>query len=133
MKEYIGVEIGGTKQQVASFDETGKMLNIFSERVPLIRGAEDILDWMKDKIPQLTTENTVKIGVGFGGIVDTSDGSSYKEGEGYATSTFQPRTSYRKYNTWNIKKHHNNHNHLCYSLKFSPIASSMGCSYHYFS
>lgn len=76
MKEYIGVEIGGTKQQVASFDETGKMLKIFSERVPLIRGAEDILDWMKEKIPQLTTENTVKIGVGFGGIVDTSDGSS---------------------------------------------------------
>ena len=46
------------------------MLKIFSERVPLIRGAEDILDWMKEKIPQLTTENTVKIGVGFGGIVE---------------------------------------------------------------
>lgn len=76
MKEYIGVEIGGTKQQVASFNEKGEMIKMFSERVKLIRGALDILDWMKDKIPQLLTKNTVSIGVGFGGIVDTSDGSS---------------------------------------------------------
>lgn len=76
MKEYIGVEIGGTKQQVASFYENGEMIQMFSERVPLIRGALDILDWMKEKIPMLLSENTVSIGVGFGGIVDSSDGSS---------------------------------------------------------
>jgi len=76
MKEYIGVEIGGTKQQAAAFDETGKLLRIFSERVPLPRGAEDILDWMKLKLPLLIGDDTVGIGVGFGGIVDTEKGLS---------------------------------------------------------
>lgn len=76
MKQYIGVEIGGTKQQVASFDEAGKMLKLFSERVPLIKGATSILEWMEDKIPQLMCDKTVAIGVGFGGIVSTPDGRS---------------------------------------------------------
>jgi len=76
VKQYIGVEIGGTKQQAASFDENGKMLNLFSERIPLPRGAEDILDWMKKTVTVLKTEETVGIGVGFGGIVDTADGRS---------------------------------------------------------
>lgn len=76
MREYIGVEIGGTKQQVASFNENGEMIKLFSEKVPLIRGAENILDWMKDKIPQIVTDRTISIGIGFGGIVDTAEGSS---------------------------------------------------------
>lgn len=76
MKHYIGVEIGGTKQQTALFDETGKMLRMHSERIPLPRGAQDILDWMKEKINDLRTGQTVAIGVGFGGIVDTTDGRS---------------------------------------------------------
>ncbi len=76
MKEYIGVEIGGTKQQLASFDETGKMLRVISERIPLPRGAVDILDWMQKHLPTLLNENTVAIGVGFGGIVDSHKGTS---------------------------------------------------------
>jgi len=76
MKEYIGVEIGGTKQQIASFDENGQLLHIISERIPLPRGAVDIQDWMCLHIPELITERTVGIGVGFGGIVDSRIGLS---------------------------------------------------------
>lgn len=77
MKEYIGVEIGGTKQQVGSFDENGKLIKLCSEKIKLTRGAQDVLDWMKAKIPSLITENTAALGVGFGGIVDTLHGMSY--------------------------------------------------------
>lgn len=76
MREFIGIEIGGTKQQAASFDENGNMLAIFSERVPLVRGAEDILDWMKVVVPKLKSVKTAAMGIGFGGIVDTSEGLS---------------------------------------------------------
>lgn len=76
MKQYIGVEIGGTKQQIAAFDESGKLLAKISERVPIPNGAQSILDWMKEKIPTLICEDTVAIGVGFGGIVNTPDGRS---------------------------------------------------------
>lgn len=76
MKQYIGVEIGGTKQQVASFDENGKLLKLFSERVKLTNGARSILDWMEITIPKLICEDTAAIGVGFGGIISTPDGIS---------------------------------------------------------
>ena len=76
MKQYIGVEIGGTKQQIASFDETGAMLQIISEKIALPDGAKNILDWMCLHVPELINENTVGIGVGFGGIIDTRIGLS---------------------------------------------------------
>ncbi len=76
MKQYIGVEIGGTKQQIASFAEDGTLIRRISEKIPLPNGASDILDWMKAHLPELVTDETVGIGVGFGGIVDTADGSS---------------------------------------------------------
>lgn len=76
MKQYIGVEIGGTKQQIASFSEDGTLLRRISEKIALPNGAVDILNWMKANVPSLVCEDTAGIGVGFGGIVDTSDGSS---------------------------------------------------------
>ena len=74
--EYIGVEIGGTKQQVASFDERGEIIQLHSERIALHRGAADILDWMKETIPKLKNKKTAGIGIGFGGIVATESGTS---------------------------------------------------------
>lgn len=76
MKQYIGVEIGGTKQQIASFDENGTLISRISEKISLKNGASDILAWMKEKVPQLLCEDTAAIGVGFGGIVETATGSS---------------------------------------------------------
>lgn len=76
VKQYIGVEIGGTKQQIASFDENGEMIRIISEKIPLPNGARDIRDWMCLHIPELITPDTAAIGVGFGGIVDSRSGIS---------------------------------------------------------
>ena len=66
MKEYIGIEIGGTKQQAASFNERGETLRVFSERVKLTRGAPDILDWLDTVVPELITERTVAIARKYG-------------------------------------------------------------------
>ena len=77
MKQYIGIEIGGTKQQAASFDENGALIELKSERIALNRGAEDILDWMRETVPRLICADTVSVGVGFGGIVETATGKSY--------------------------------------------------------
>ena len=77
MKNWLGVEIGGTKQQVGVIRDDGRILKVISERIELKRGAPDILDWMKAKIPSLSEEYGFEgIGVGFGGILDTAKGSS---------------------------------------------------------
>ncbi len=77
MKEYIGVEIGGTKQQLASFDENGRLIDLISERIPIPNGAVDIRNWIEENLPRLISERTVAIGVGFGGILDSRTGVLY--------------------------------------------------------
>ena len=77
MKQYIGVEIGGTKQQLASFDEEGNLIELISERIPLPNGADDIRGWIEENLPRLVSADTVGIGVGFGGIVDSRTGISF--------------------------------------------------------
>lgn len=77
MKTWLGVEIGGTKQQIGVISDGGEILEIISERVVLKRGAEDILDWMKGKIPPLFEKYSFSgVGVGFGGVLDTKKGAS---------------------------------------------------------
>ncbi len=76
MKNYIGVEIGGTKQQIASFDEKGNLHRLISEKISLKNGASDIRSWMIEKVPTLITSDICAIGVGFGGIVDSRSGFS---------------------------------------------------------
>lgn len=77
---YLAVEIGGTKQQLAVGKADGTVLDIVQGKIPLPRGAKDILDWMKDKIPQLLNlranyKTDVKsMGVGFGGPLESKTG-----------------------------------------------------------
>ncbi|MGI6668948.1 MAG: ROK family protein [Acetivibrionales bacterium] len=75
MKFYIGVEIGGTKQQVAVVSEDGAMTELLSEKVVLVSGAEDILNWLEGSLNTLLTKypEIEAIGVGFGGIVETKN------------------------------------------------------------
>ena len=86
MKQYIGVEIGGTKQQAASFDESGALIELKSERIALKRGAEDILDWMRETVPRLIcAEREV------GGLVGQGGGEHGGGGEdehGFAVVAF---------------------------------------------
>ena len=52
MAKYAGVEIGGTKQQIAPADDNGRLEKVISEKIPLPNGASDILNWIKQKSPQ---------------------------------------------------------------------------------
>ena len=72
---YIGVEIGGTKQQVALVNDNGEIQSCLSEKVVLKEGAKDILAWLKVHIKELTDvcSEVRGIGVGFGGIVETKE------------------------------------------------------------
>ena len=71
----LGVEIGGTKQQIAVCDDSGKIVEMVSERVKIVEGAADILRWLSHKIPMLLEQYEISaIGVGFGGPLETATG-----------------------------------------------------------
>ena len=60
MAKYVGVEIGGTKQQIALADAGGRLEKVISEKIPLPNGASDILNWIKQKLPLLVQDNSIK-------------------------------------------------------------------------
>lgn len=77
MKAYLGVEIGGTKQQLAIGNEKGELLYTLKEQVALREGAPDILRWLEAHIPPLLSDGrwaVQAIGVGFGGPLETATG-----------------------------------------------------------
>ena len=49
-EKYIGVEIGGTKQQLCVADKTGKIIKLITGRFPIPNGAADILKYIKENI-----------------------------------------------------------------------------------
>lgn len=73
---YLGVEIGGTKQQIAVCDEAGQIVRMESERVVLVSGAPDICAWIEKTIDKLIKEfpDIKAIGVGFGGPLESATG-----------------------------------------------------------
>jgi len=73
---YLGVEIGGTKQQIIVGDENGRIIDRISERIPLPNGASDILTWINVKLPLLREKypDIKAIGVGFGGPLESANG-----------------------------------------------------------
>lgn len=71
----LGVEIGGTKQQIAVCDADGRIVEMVSERVVITEGAPDILRWLSGRIPGLLERYDITaIGVGFGGPLETATG-----------------------------------------------------------
>jgi glucokinase len=78
-KLYVGIEIGATKQQIAVGKGDGTLLKVIQEKIPLYRGAEDVLDWLKVKIPVLLEAEEFKgrieaLSAGFGGPLESSTG-----------------------------------------------------------
>lgn len=79
---YLGVEIGASKHQIAIGDADGSILCAEQGKVVLEEGAQGILSWMKRNIPILLKREqefggkVIAIGVGFGGIIETSTGIS---------------------------------------------------------
>lgn len=80
MKSYlIGVEIGGTKLQVALGDREGRILDRERGDVDPARGAQGILAWLERATAKIVAGcpadgACVAVGVGFGGPVDSATG-----------------------------------------------------------
>ena len=73
---YLGVEIGGTKQQIAVCDENGTIIDMVAEKIAHENGASDICAWLEAKIALLLQKypDVKAIGVGFGGPLETATG-----------------------------------------------------------
>lgn len=73
---YLGIEIGGTKQQIAVCDGVGGIIDKIAEKVPHENGAADIQEWVREKSAKLLMRySDVKaIGIGFGGPLETRTG-----------------------------------------------------------
>lgn len=68
---YIGVEIGGTKQQVCLGTEGGQILRRHQVKLGENTTARNILNWIETTIRELQTDYPVSaIGAGFGGPID---------------------------------------------------------------
>lgn len=81
MEKYIlGVEIGGTKLQLAIGTQDGDILETIQGSVNPSEGAPGILDWLEDNIPVMMTKaeamngELTGIGCGFGGPINTPKG-----------------------------------------------------------
>jgi glucokinase len=77
---YLGVELGGTKQQLAIGTETGELIEVICEKIVLLDGAKTIRVWLQRKVPALiakynTGTSVVKRAcIGFGGPIETKTG-----------------------------------------------------------
>ncbi len=76
---YLGVEIGGTKQQIAVGCADGSIIESRQVKLVYRRGAEDILEWLSENIREYLSMAAYAgkvrgIGVGFGGPLETVTG-----------------------------------------------------------
>jgi glucokinase len=77
---FIGIEIGATKQQIAIGNGSDNHDYIVSEKIEMPNGAEDIKNWLLLRVPEIINRQTQfggkvrAIGVGFGGILESSTG-----------------------------------------------------------
>lgn len=73
---FAGIEIGGTKQQIAIADESGKIVKLVTGKIPIPNGAPDILNWIETNLTALLREYPMvgALGVGFGGPIETATG-----------------------------------------------------------
>lgn len=75
MSKFLGVEIGGTKQQLAVGWDDGRILEIRSIKLGDKTRAESILGWFRGNIREVMDRERIKgIGVGFGGPLEQKTG-----------------------------------------------------------
>ncbi len=76
MSIHIGIEIGGTKQQIVAGHSDGKIIDRCRFRMDPDRGAPAICARIEKELPKLIADHQPeRIGVGFGGPVDISNGT----------------------------------------------------------
>lgn len=94
MSLFIGIEIGGTKLQLAVGNRNGELQNLISGQVEKDQGAMGILEWLANSIPkfiensQTHTDNIVAIGCGFGGPVHRNTGRVLKSNQIFGWDDF---------------------------------------------
>ena len=87
MDLILGVEIGGTKLQLALGTPQGKLASVYRDSVDVEKGANGILDWLLSRIPEFTyvsgdhSGRVVAIGCGFGGPVNRNSGQVLKSNQ----------------------------------------------------
>lgn len=75
-RKYLGIEIGGTKLQLAVADSFGRIEQTFRYTISPGEGAENILAQISDGLKKINSLNEIiSIGVGFGGPVDWKTGT----------------------------------------------------------
>lgn len=83
----IGVEIGGTKLQLAIATPQGDLLAARQGRVAAENGARGILEWLQQNMPVITEQAAnmgylpKALGCGFGGPIDSPDGRILKSNQ----------------------------------------------------
>jgi len=83
-KFILGVEIGGTKLQLAISTRDGEILYTHQGRVDVDAGAPGIRKWLEDNMPAMFARASdlkgelVALGCGFGGPIDTAMGEVLK-------------------------------------------------------
>src|SRR4051794_34296178 len=73
-KIWLGIEIGGTKLQLAVSDAVGDIQQLLRYTVDATAGAASIREQIKKSITELGINNIAAIGVGFGGPVNWQTG-----------------------------------------------------------
>ena len=82
-KTYLGIEIGGTKLQLALGDANARILERFRFVVDRHAGAENIRQLIAETLTSINTGDLAAIGVGYGGPIDRHTGkviASYQTG-----------------------------------------------------
>lgn len=98
---YLGVEIGGTKQQLAVGLDDGTIVDKRQVQLVYTRGAEDILDWLSENIRDYLSMSSYAgcikgIGVGFGGPLETSTGRVLSSLQVAGWQNFELKTWFKK-------------------------------------
>jgi len=87
MDLFIGIEIGGTKVQVAVGNKHGDLLSCFRDRVDKELGVQGILNWLTRHVPKIMrkfvnhTDEIIAIGCGFGGPIENYSGRVLKSNQ----------------------------------------------------
>lgn len=77
MRNYLGIEIGGTKLQVVVGNDEAEILERFRFDVDPADGAKSIRKQVKDTLQKIKLHAVGGIGIGFGGPVDYATGTVF--------------------------------------------------------
>ena len=70
MKNYLGIDLGGSNLRIAKFDEDMNILEVLRIETEVEKGVDRIIDKIVNGINEIKDDNTQKIGISVPGQVD---------------------------------------------------------------